>query len=344
MKTVDFGRMGWPFAGVGNARSTLRIADPGMPTGVTIYVDENHAQTSDYNTGLDPNFPKTTIQSAIDAITRQGTTIAVAPGTYAERLTIAATYDNCRIIGMGSHPEQVQVGITAADQTVGYNVVVKAEGWEFANMLVWSNGTHTTDLGAFLLLGGDSATVASGLAGEAQYTWIHDCILRGTGSPDVLIALDGAPWYVTIENCLFIQATGTAACAIKVVSTSCSVPQKNRFLNNVFQAINDDGNGYHYYGETNYSMFIGNVFGNGYGANVKFLNVDGLGGAGAGTYNVFANNYFCCNSGNTQEFDTTNIVATADTNAWAGNYALALGGASNTCTYGLQHVEPDAAA
>ena len=148
---------------------------------------------------------------------------------------------------------------------------------------------------------------------------------------------------MTIENCLFIQATGTNAVGIKVISTSESVPQKNTFKNNVFQAISDDS-GYSYYGETKYSMFIGNIFGNGFGSDTKFLNVDGVGGAGAGTYNLFAGNYFMTNSGGTQEFDTTNIVATANTNAWAGNFALALGGATDTATYGVQHVEPDAAA
>ena len=91
-------------------------------------------------------------------------------------------------------------------------------------------------------------------------------------------------------------------------------------------------------------MFIGNVFGNGFGSDTKFVNVDGLGGAGAGTYNLFAGNYFMTNSGATQEFDTTNIVATANTNAWAGNFALAVGGGSDTILSGVQNLEPDAAA
>jgi hypothetical protein len=244
---------------------------------------------------------------------------------------------------MGANPAQVQVGIVAGSQTVGYNIAVLAEGWDFANMLVWSNGSHTTDLGGFLLVGGDSATSASGLVGESQFTYIHDCIIRGVNSPDVLIALDGAPWYVTIENCLLIQATGTTACGIKVISTSISVPQKNLFRGNIFQAISDDS-GYSYYGETKYSMFISNVFGNGFGSDTKYLNVDGLGGAGAGTYNLFAGNYFMGNSGGTQEFDTTNVVATANTNSWAGNFAQATGGAATIALSGIANVEPGAAA
>lgn len=338
-----------PFMGQGAVSSMLGLSkfDPTSPI---IYVNESHPNANNGNIdrdghyGSDPNFPMLTIQGAVSAVQRAGTQILVGPGNYTERILIPATYDNCKIIGLGSNPMQVQVGIQASGQTVGYNIAVLAEGWEFANMCVYSNGSHSTDYGAFLLVAGDSAVgCASGLVGETQYTYIHDCIIRGVNNPDVLIALDGAPWYVTIERCLFIQATGTTAAAIKVVSTSTSVPQKNRFLSNSFNAISDDG-GHHYYGETKYSQFIGNVFGPGFGSDVKFLNVDGAGGAGAGTYNTFAFNAFCCNHGGTQEFDTTNVVATANTNVWAGNFALALGGASDTATYGVQHVEPDAAA
>ena len=343
MATTKFGSAAWPFAGVGNARATLRIADPGFPTGVTLFVDENHPGTGDAHAGTDPNFPLTTIQAAVNKVTRQGTTIAVAPGTYAENVIIPVTYDNCRIIGMGANPYQVQVGVSSA--TIGYTFQVLAEGWEFANMMVYSFGAAATDLGAFHLAGGDSAVgTAAGVVGEAQYTHIHDCVIRGSGNPDVLVGLDGAPWYVVIENNLFIQATGTAACAVKVISTSTSVPQKNVIRGNIFQAINDDGNGFHYYGETKYSMFLENYFGGGYGAAVKFLNVDGLGGAGAGTYNLIAGNVFGTNAGGTQEYDTTNIVASAATNMIVGNYALPLGGASDTCTYGINHAVPDAAA
>ena len=160
--TTQFGSPGWVYAGIGNARATLRLADPGFPTGVTIFVDENHASASDTNTGLDPNKPKSTILSAVNAITRAGTTIAVAPGTYAESIIIPVTYDNCRVIGLGSNPYQVQVGLESGG-TTGYTFQVRAEGWEFANMLVWSNGNAATDLGAFNLVGGDIAanTVAN---------------------------------------------------------------------------------------------------------------------------------------------------------------------------------------
>ena len=161
-KVVNFGSVAWPFAGVGNARSTLRIADPGFPTGVTLFVDENHGAASDSNTGLDPNLPLLTIQKAVDNITRQGTTIAVAPGTYVETIIIPVTYDNCRILGMGANPYQVQVGKTSG--TTGYNIQVLAEGWEFANMLVWSNGGGTTDLGAFNLVA--ATDVAYSVAGK----------------------------------------------------------------------------------------------------------------------------------------------------------------------------------
>lgn len=340
-RIVNFGSPGWPFAGVGNARSTLRLADPGFPTGVTLFVDQKHTQTSDTNTGLDPNWPLTTIAKAVSLITRQGTTIAVAPGNYAEAIRIPVTYDNCRIIGMGANPFQTIVGQQSGTGTYSFQVL--AEGWEFANMMVFARG-GTGHLGAFNLVGGDTAAYAvAGVAGESQYTHIHDCVIRGTGNPDYLISLDGAPWYLRIENNLFIQVTGTNACGIKVISTGNSVPQKNLFLNNIFQGMGDDGGGFSYYGQTLYSMFIGNIFGVGYGAAAKFINVDGL-VAGGGTYNVIVGNVFCTNSGGTQEFDTTNCVGGDNTNSWVGNFAGAQGGASDTATYGVTHAEPDAAA
>ena len=77
--------------------------------GLVYYVDPSHGDASDNNDGTDPNQPKSTIQSAIDAsnATIDWTAtppytgmnwIIIAPGSYAENLT-PPYY--CRMIGRG---------------------------------------------------------------------------------------------------------------------------------------------------------------------------------------------------------------------------------------------------
>lgn len=93
--------------GIWGIRGTARYGKNAGDTSLNYYVDGNHANATDDNTGLDPEAPFLTIQAAIDASNAlidwavtpsEFNTIWVAPGAYAENLT-PPFY--CRVVGLG---------------------------------------------------------------------------------------------------------------------------------------------------------------------------------------------------------------------------------------------------
>lgn len=221
-----------------------------------IYVDGRTADTGsavgdDDYPGTDPQYPKLTIQSAVDAVTEAGTQIIVAPAAYTENVEIVAADPNyCAIIGAGAQNTGWYPSLTATN-TDSPALTIKAEGWLVEGLLfncpAGSSGLYlwcsTTDTGAYK-------------------TTIKDCVFDGAYEGLYGIELYGAPDRVVIEGCEFIEITqgDTTGFAIITTDTSFSNAYECKILSNIFwENENHIGS---WNDDTSFigSLFAGNVF------------------------------------------------------------------------------------
>lgn len=167
-----------------------------IPDSNPIYVDGSLGTATDDNDGTNPDFPKLTIQGAIDVVTA-GDVIVINKGTYAETLTanLTTTPDNVSVIGLGKVTVEAALA-TAAVLTLGAT-------WSFENI-------------EFLLGTATGVSLVETASIDASGSVFTNCIFNGQGDCLVGVDLNGAPSGVKFIGCVFynIAETGTGAVAL----------------------------------------------------------------------------------------------------------------------------------
>jgi pectin methylesterase-like acyl-CoA thioesterase len=141
-----------------------------------------------------------TVQSAIDALSAEGGTILIAPGSYREKLTISG--DNVTLVGTGRKPGDVVLVYGDSAQTAGgtfKSATLTVTGARFAmrNLTVsndwWLGPAHEPSQAVALSLTGDAAVVSSvrllghqdtlfvnnGQGGKPTRAYFEDCYIAG---------------------------------------------------------------------------------------------------------------------------------------------------------------------
>jgi hypothetical protein len=248
----------WYPGQMGVAGSDVQRGLRWAPTGIVLYVDENHPGAAAVGDGTDPENPLTTIQAAINnliafatamSISLEGSVIVVAnEATIAETVTIPATAPtNCTILGAGSTAHQPTWTAAAA---AGTALTVLQTGWtiEGINFEVGAAGTA-------ILLNGTGST------GAYQST-IRNCRFDGAWAGLYGINFVGAPHRVLIENCEFLEfrRADTTAFAIIVTDSADSNPYECHIRNNVFWENENHVGSLAGLRGWNVSTFTGNIF------------------------------------------------------------------------------------
>lgn len=260
------------------------------PTGIVLYVDENHPGAVAVGDGTDPEQPLTTIQTAINNLvafvtsmncTLEGSVIVVASeATIAETVTVPATAPtHCMILGAGSSAHQPT---WAAATAAGTALTMLQTGWTIEGFTF-----ETGAAGTAVVLNGTGST-------GAYKTTIRNCRFDGLWSGLYGVNFVGSPHRVRIENCEFLEygATGVggAAWGICVTDTSDSNPYECHIVNNVFWENDNHVGSVASDRAWNMSTFMGNVFHEGV-LNTTALKLDLRGGTRG--ENIVTQNVFC---------------------------------------------------
>jgi len=281
------GQMGVPGSDV---QRGLRWA----PTGIVLYVDENHPGTSGAADGTDPENPLNSIQTAITRLTNfatalgvslEGSVIVVADeATIAESVIIPATAPtNCTILGAGStahHPVWTAAGAAETALTV------RQEGWTVEGF--------TFETGA----AGTAIRLQNSLDDDpyiAYKTTIRDCRFDGLYGGLYGIDFIGAPHRVVIEGCTFLEyRSNDSAYAIMVSDTASGPgsPYQGAVINNRFHNCDNYVGGLDSIRGFNLTLFQGNYFAQSHAALIPIVNfyLDLRGGSRG--YNTVVGNSF----------------------------------------------------
>jgi len=204
-------------------------------SGYVLYVDTDHPDADDNNDGSNPNAPLATIQEAVDKLytiqarvdaagtphepSAVGSVIVVAPGTYAENVTIDTNDpDYVTIMGGGNGKYPVIIAPASGD-----GITCDAYGWRF-------EGLHFQPAadGAGIKL-----TRVSGAGAEG--TDIVNCFFNGGWGTGLYgVELNGAPANVSILGCRFAEF-GTDSICITVTDTSTADPYQLHVFGCTFQ-------------------------------------------------------------------------------------------------------------
>jgi len=287
--------------------------------GYVLYVDTDHPDADDNNDGWDPNAPLATIQQAVDnlqtiqaRVDAAGTphepaatnsVIVVAPGTYAENVTIDADDpDYCTILGGGNGKYPVIL-----DPGDGDAITCDAYGWRFENL-------H------FKPEDGDAGIKLTRVEGSgAEGTLIKNCFFNGGWSGTGFgVELNGAPANVSIVECRFAEFAAGGAC-ITVTDTSTADPYQTHVMWCTFQE-SDEYITREVAGGWNQSVIAHNVFLDGtHNANFP---------AGAGGTSVFIDmrggsvggNIVCHNCLGNDDYAEAGGYYAGTGDYWVGNY------------------------
>lgn len=258
------------------------------PTGIVLYVDENHPNAHSTGDGTNPEEPLDSIQTAINNIiafatamscTLEGSVIVVASeATIAETVTIPATAPtHCMILGAGSSAHQpTWTAATAA----GTALTVLQTGWTIEGF-TFETGTAGT------------AIYLSGTGSSGAYkTTIRNCRFDGLWGGLYGIDFAGAPHRVRIEGCEFLEyrRTDNTAYAIIVTDSSDSNPYECHIVNNVFWENENHVGSLGSNRAWNVSTFMGNVFHE--GELITATQILDLRGGSRGQ-NIVTQNVFC---------------------------------------------------
>jgi len=258
------------------------------PTGIVLYVDENHPNATAVGDGTDPEQPLTTIQVAINNLiafatamscSLEGSVIVVASeATIAESVSIPNTAPtHCMILGSGSSAHQpTWTAATAA----GTALVVNQIGWTIEGF--------TFETGA-----AGTAIELSGTGSSGAYkTTIRNCRFDGLWGGLYGIDFTGAPHRVRIENCEFLEyrRTDNTAYGIIVTDSSDSNPYECHIVNNVFWENENHVGSLNSIHAWNVSTFMGNVFHE--GELITATQMLDLRGGSRGN-NIVTQNVFC---------------------------------------------------
>jgi hypothetical protein len=258
------------------------------PTGIVLFVDENHPNAHSTGDGTNPEEPLDSIQTAINNIiafatafscTLEGSVIVVASeATIAETVTIPATAPtHCTILGAGSSAHQpTWTAATAA----GTALTVLQTGWTIEGF-TFETGTA----GTAIVLNGTGST-------GAYKTTIRNCRFDGLWGGLYGINFTGAPHRVRIENCEFLEyrRTDNTAYAIIVTDSSDSNPYECHIVNNVFWENENHVGSLNSNRAWNVSTFMGNVFHE--GELITATQMLDLRGGSRGN-NIVTQNVFC---------------------------------------------------
>lgn len=202
--TIIKGRPWWP-GQWGVAGSDTDLGFRTGAAGVTFYVHPAHPLANDSNDGTDPEAPKSSIQSAIDAaVSGRGDVIMLAPGRHAPTDVIYCNKAGITLQAenYGVNPRQPEASTwiypTAAWATGPVFIVtqpVAMIGIEAVPRVVAHGGTNLTT-GAAVCIDGD----AGGESGSFNY--FKDCrFVNWWGAPYGIFFWGGS--YTMIENCTF---------------------------------------------------------------------------------------------------------------------------------------------
>jgi len=280
-----------------------------------LYVDENHPGATAVGDGTNPEYPLTTIQTAVNNliafatamnVSLEGSVIVVASeATITETVTIPATAPtHCMILGAGSSAHQPTWGAATA---AGTALTVLQTGWTIEGFTF-----ETGAAGTAIVLNGTGST-------GAYKTTIRNCRFDGLYGGLYGINFIGAPHRVTVENCEFLEyrRTDNTAYAMIVTDSSDSNPYQcniigNRFRNceNYVGSLNSDR-------AWNMSLFQSNVFVTGLAGLIPFVLALDLRGGSRG-YNIVTGNFF---GGAYTNGGGYYANAATPNNCWVGNIA-----------------------
>ena len=281
------------------------------PTGIVLYVDENHPGTHSTGDGTNPEEPLDSIQTAITKLTNfatamnvslEGSVIVVAnEATIAETVTIPPTAPtNCTILGAGSTAHQPTW--TAATDA-GRALTVRQQGWTVEG-ITFEAGAEGTSI---------RLEEVPGSSYISYKTTIRNCRFDGLWGGLYGIDFYGAPHRVLVENCEFLEWRSVAgeAFAIYHSATPHDRSIQCQILNNLFRS-NENHIGNHANGFSG-CLFSGNVFDqNTYIATTVMLDLRGATMHNIVTGNVFAGTY--SNAGG--YYDSVGVPG-----MWVGNMA-----------------------
>jgi len=258
------------------------------PTGIVLYVDENHPNAHATGDGTNPEDPLDSIQTAINNIiafatsmnvSLEGSVIVVASeAAVAETVTIPATAPtNCMILGSGASAHQPT---WAAATAAGTALTVLQEGWTIEGFTF-----ETGAAGTAVLLNGTGST-------GAYKTTIRNCRFDGLYGGLYGINFVGAPHRVRVENCEFLEyrRLDNTAYAMIVTDSSDSNPYQCNIVGNIFRNCENYVGSLNSDRAWNMSLFQGNVFMTGLAGLIPpqlYLDLRG----GTRGYNIVTGNY-----------------------------------------------------
>jgi pectinesterase len=159
---------------------------------LTLCVPTAYARTVHVNAASEVAYH--TVQSAIDALSAEGGTVLIAPGSYREKLTIA--HDNVTLAGTGRKPGDVVLVYGDSAMTAG-GTFKSATRFTMRNLTVsndwWLDPAHSPSQAVALSLTGDAAVasdvrllghqdtlfVNNGQGGKPTRAYFEDCYIAG---------------------------------------------------------------------------------------------------------------------------------------------------------------------
>jgi hypothetical protein len=277
--------------------------------GVVFYVDASHPNATATADGTDPNNPLSTITAAfarlaafhaLAEVQAEGSVIVIAPGTYAESISVTrALYPNdCTIIGAGSTKFS-----TTWVPASGNALTLDVSGWVVDNIHFQpaANGA------------GVKLTWVFGAG--AENTVIQNCFFDGRWGTGLMgVEFNGAPANCTIQGCRFAEFDANSP-AITITATPTASPYQTHIFGNTFQEcaeyITIEVGGY------NASIIAGNQFCLATGSLAATTTYIRLGTGSLG-YNQVVNNYF----GGDYSIVGGYVAETHNLDNWVGNVAF----------------------
>ena len=282
----------WYPGQMGVAGSDVQRGLRWAPTGIVLYVDENHPGATAVGDGTNPEYPLTTIQTAINnliafatsmTISLEGSVIVVADeATIAESVIIPATAPtNCTILGAGSTAHHPLWTAAANAETA---LTVRQEGWTVEGFTF-----ETGAAGTAIRVEDDNNSIS------AYKTTIRDCRFDGLYGGLYGINFVGAPHRVAIEGCTFLEyRSNDAAYAIMVSDTASGPgsPYQGAVIGNRFHNCDNYIGGLDSIRGFNLTLFQGNYFAQSHAALIPIANfyLDLRGGSRG--YNTVVGNSF----------------------------------------------------
>ena len=304
----------WYSGQIGVSGSDVQRGLRWAPTGIVLYVDENHPGATAVGDGTDPEAPLTTIATAITNliafatamnVSLEGSVIVVgSEAAIAETVIVPPTAPhNCTILGAGSSSH---APTWAAATAAGTALTIRAEGWTIEG-ITFETGAAGTAI---------RLSEVPGSSYSAYKTTIRNCRFDGLWGGLYGVDFYGAPHRVTIENCEFLEYRrgDASACAIIVTDSTHTNPYECHIHNNVFWENENHITSVGAIRGFNVSTFAGNIFHIGE-LIAATLMLDLRGGSRGNNFVV--GNYFQGDYSNTGGY----YAHAGDPGMWVGNYA-----------------------